>query len=359
MKLKKFLIPFLLCNIICFSFIPKTYATSINEFEMLFSANVYTLDGKFALEILGDDHTYLYGGIPVFFGYEINNINFSKQCNYSYTYRVDYQIWGFHNTNADWRDFAQLIQVNHTDINTIGTVIQVVDDYHLNLSTFFTWIPTYCPVDTINSLRFNVNDYIRTPIQDNFFYNSQYSSGGTNYYIYDKLFSDIDKEVATQLVTNYYGGSDDYKQDLENIKGQLVNTNDKLEETNEKLENIYNTITDTSLDTGKLENSAGWLPPGPVDSILNLPLSLYENLLDILQNGQSCPVLQINLPFVNEVLSIPCLSDIFSKIEGLNVFWTWVGTISGAFLLFNYLINLYKWVDATLTMRENNHFGGY
>ena len=283
----------------------------------------------------------------------------SKACGQSYTYRIDYDIWGYHNPNVNWVDYAQLIKLNGTNVNTIGTIIREENIYNLKFSTFFTWTPDYCPVDNIPTFRFDISDYLRNPVNTNFFYNADYSGARTNYYIYERLLGDIDASVATQIVANYYGGGQNYEQDLNEIKGEIVHVNDKLEETNEKLDNIYNTITDTSLDTSGLQNSAGWLPAGPVDSILNLPLSLYENLLNILQDGQSCPVLQINLPYVDETLSIPCLSDIFSQIDGLNVFWTWVGTISGAFLLFNYLINLYKWVDATLTLREQNHFGGY
>ena len=162
-----------------------------------------------------------------------------------------------------------------------------------------------------------------------------------------------------QSSTSIVQSQEQVKQKLDSLNSSIGQTNDKLDDVNDNLGDINDFLNDSDVNTNGLENSAGWLPAGPVDSILNLPLSLYQNLLSNLQDGSSCPVLNINLPFVDESLPIPCLSDIFSQIEGLNVFWTWVGTISGAFLLFNYLLHLYKWVDDTLTLRENTHFGGY
>lgn len=364
MKLKKLLIPFLLCSVLCFSFIPKTHAETIQTSNFLMYANTYDLNLNFSTQWEGGTriNTPSTGGFPVFYGFLINNLNVSKSCETEVTYRIDFQVWGWHNSTIpkNWVNLAKSIYLIDPELELIGTIITLSSEYEANFSVFFTWKPTYCPVDSLTGVDIRISDSnVKSPIGLNYFYNFVHSKDSPYYVIYNATYEGINKLSAENLVKEYYENNSITQEKLDNITGQIVDVNNKLDETNEKLEDIYTTITDTSLDTGKLENSAGWLPAGPVDSILNLPLSLYENLLDILQDGQSCPVLQVNLPFVDEVLPIPCLSDIFSRIEGLNVFWTWVGTISGAFLLFYYLINLYKWVDATLTFRENNHFGGY
>lgn len=131
------------------------------------------------------------------------------------------------------------------------------------------------------------------------------------------------------------------------------------QQTNQKLDDINNSITnDSPVSMDKLGNTAGWLPAGPVDSILNLPLSLMNSLSTSLNT--QCSPLQINVPFINTLVEIPCLSTIFGQIEGLPNFWSWVGAIASCLILYKYLLNLYAWVDNVLMLRLEMHedFGG-
>lgn len=122
---------------------------------------------------------------------------------------------------------------------------------------------------------------------------------------------------------------------------------------NESINNMNNNIMDPSgPDTSSLSNSAGWLPAGPVDSIINLPITMLQSLNNVL-SGSSCSPISIPIPFINYNYSLPCLSTIISNM-GFSTWWEWVGTIASAFILYKYLINLYAWVDKTLTFRENN-----
>ena len=126
--------------------------------------------------------------------------------------------------------------------------------------------------------------------------------------------------------------------------------NNKLDDTNNKLEGIQGALTDSSApNTSGLENSAGWLPAGPLDSILNLPLTMLNSLTNSL--NKTCAPLNLKLPYVNKNIQIPCLSAIFAQITGVNGLWTWVGTIASVLILYNYLLNLYAWVDRLLTLR--------
>ena len=122
---------------------------------------------------------------------------------------------------------------------------------------------------------------------------------------------------------------------------------------NESINNMNNNIMDPSgPDTSSLANSAGWLPAGPVDSIINLPITMLQSLNNVL-SGSSCSPISIPIPFINYNYSLPCISTIISNM-GFSTWWEWVGTIASAFILYKYLINLYAWVDKTLTFRENN-----
>ena len=127
---------------------------------------------------------------------------------------------------------------------------------------------------------------------------------------------------------------------------------DQQKETNKKLDDVKGAIT--SEDNPNLEglnNSAGWLPNGPLDSILNLPLSLLQNLSTNL--SKTCQPVILPLPYVDSTIELPCVSTLYAKIEGLNVWLNTIGIIASAFILFSYLIFIEKWADATLTLREN------
>lgn len=133
----------------------------------------------------------------------------------------------------------------------------------------------------------------------------------------------------------------------------------KLDEQNDKLNNIEGALTDDSpTDMSGLEDSIGWLPPGPVDSILNLPLALFNSLSRNLSN-KTCMTVNLELPFVNKTLNLPCVKTLYDKIGITGTLFKTTGIIASCFILFNYLLALYKWVDDTLTLRENTMPGYY
>lgn len=132
---------------------------------------------------------------------------------------------------------------------------------------------------------------------------------------------------------------------------------DAVKETTKKLDELNKNITSSDVPnrdelTAKLD-STGWLPPGPVDTIINIPLNLLNNLLSSLDDN-SCSQLVIDIPFLeNKHLIIPCISTIYDKM-GASALFNSVGVVASAFILFRYLVGFYKWVDDTLTFREQN-----
>lgn len=149
---------------------------------------------------------------------------------------------------------------------------------------------------------------------------------------------------------------------VSNGKGQdiIINQNQNIinngNATNNKLDNLNKNLTDeTSPNLGGLDNSAGWLKPGPVDSIVNLPLTLLNNLQTNL--GNTCNPVTLTLPYIHEDISLPCISAIYKQIEGLNVWFQSIGIIAAAFILYRYFMYLYNKIDDTLSFRENNMQG--
>lgn len=140
--------------------------------------------------------------------------------------------------------------------------------------------------------------------------------------------------------------------------GEKICTN-KLDEANEtskgifgKLKDLFNWLTNNDeADVSSAGDVAGWLPPGPIDSIINLPLTMLNNINSSL--NKTCSPLEVNLPYVNKSVEIPCLNTIFNQITGLTNFWTWVGLISSVLILYRYLIELYKYYDRLTTLQAN------
>ena len=109
----------------------------------------------------------------------------------------------------------------------------------------------------------------------------------------------------------------------------------KIDETNDKLDGIQGALTDSSSpNTSGLENSAGWLPPGPLDSVLNLPLSLFNALTTNL--NKSCNPIIIPLPYVNKNITLPCINTLYNQI-GITSFLSWIGVIVSGLMLYSYL----------------------
>ena len=157
-----------------------------------------------------------------------------------------------------------------------------------------------------------------------------------------------DSSLLTYFTGNYCGTGNQILYDSQNQNSQ--NINDSINQVND-------TITDeTPPNLSGLSNSAGWLPAGPVDSILNLPLSLLNNLSSNLSN--QCQPVVLPVPFVNTDITLPCIMTIYEQI-GITTWVNLVGTIASAFILLSYLIRLYKWVDDTLTFRENNYLDNW
>lgn len=150
----------------------------------------------------------------------------------------------------------------------------------------------------------------------------------------------------------------DYSSDaIITTNNQIINQNNTIINNQgaikDGIDNINSSLTDESApNLDALDNTAGWLPAGPLDSVLNLPLSLLNNLTTNM--NKTCKPVSLPLPFLDKNLELPCLNSIYSQIEGLSVWINSISVIAVAFILFHYLMGLYKWVDDTLSFRENN-----
>lgn len=142
------------------------------------------------------------------------------------------------------------------------------------------------------------------------------------------------------------------------IKNKLDQLQGDISGVKGSVDNIKDSITDESApNTDALKNSSGWLPAGPLDSLINLPLSLLNNLTTNM--SKSCQPVNLPLPFLDKNLQLPCVNTLYAQIDGLSVWINSVSVIAAAFILFHYLMGLYKWVDDTLSFRENNYIDNW
>lgn len=233
----------------------------------------------------------------------------------------------------------------------------------------------YIPVD------FNKNDYYLSGLSSNLrtfvaAYNSNYDFLGrtgankvSSYSLNSMSFSNASQgsgEIKYIRITSYYTDETNVNINLVNDLETMLNIGssalsyeeygkeiceNKQDITNEKLEDLNNSITsEESPNLDGLSNMAGWLPSGPVDSILNLPLTFFNNLTTNL--GKSCTPINLPLPYVNQDLTLPCINTIYENL-GITTFINFLGAIVGALILYSYLLKLYQWVDNTLSFNEN------
>lgn len=155
-------------------------------------------------------------------------------------------------------------------------------------------------------------------------------------------------EISNACINGNQAINDSLKEQEKTNKGILA-----------KISDLFNTLfSNENADISGLDNMVGWLPAGPLDSIINLPLALFNALANTLTG--TCQSVTLTLPFVNKILTLPCFDSFMSQyINGFSTLWALIGGIVTIFILYNYLLSLYKWVDDTLTLRENNLPGYY
>lgn len=159
------------------------------------------------------------------------------------------------------------------------------------------------------------------------------------------------KVVTFAFGENYNGSS---------TTGTLQFSYFMVDATNQEIvdavKDLDNTIKDTSVPSFNQDQFLGYLPENALSSILNLPLNVMNTIVTSL-NSSTCTPITLPIPYLdNKSYQLECVSVLFQKM-GVSTIINFIGTLLGAFMLYNYLLNLYKWVDATLTFRENNWEG--
>lgn len=203
--------------------------------------------------------------------------------------------------------------------------------------------------------------YNYKPSDDSSTYNADVSislqDSNTNIKIYKIDYSFIAKLTADiKVVTFAFGENYNGSSTTGTLQFSYFMVDASNQEIVDAVKDLNNTIKDTNVPTFNQDQFLGYLPENALSSILNLPLNIMNSILAVL-NSSTCTPITLPIPFLTgQTYQLECVSVLFKKM-GVSTIINFLGTLLGAFMLYNYLLNLYKWVDATLTFRENNWEG--
>lgn len=142
-----------------------------------------------------------------------------------------------------------------------------------------------------------------------------------------------------------------------NIDPASIEIENKIDDTNNKLDDLNNSIKDeTPPDTSEFGDVSGWLPAGPVDSILTLPLNVLNSISNSLNSN--CNSVNLPLPFIDKELSLMCGTEFYKNISGLSMFLNTLFTILGGITLYKYFVYLYNWIDRIVSLKEKDEKWG-
>lgn len=332
----------------------------LRMFLMLLLISILFIPKSFAFEIDGTnfDNVRVYNASNNSLVYSVtDNINrsisVSSNQNISYYFDISAvdtssvsssQLLLYTNICTDFRRLQTFDRI----VNTNGSITE------LQLIANNTGSVGSCKLQNGNSgtLIQNVYSFAYSLVRD--------SSTGYSYLnskIYWKNSGTVGYDTTTEFINIYLSKYDENI--IQNLKQQQINeqTNSYLQQqineqqtTNDKLDSI---LDNSSPDLGSLGNTSTWLPQGPVDSIIMLPLNFINTLINKI--GSTCSPINLPIPFLkNQYLTLPCISTIFGQIENFSTLYNLIGVIGSVYLLYNYLLKFYKWIDDTLSFRENN-----
>lgn len=164
---------------------------------------------------------------------------------------------------------------------------------------------------------------------------------------------DSSNTIQTGTLSFSYFMLDATNQDVINAVNDLKSN---IDDVKNSVDDVNKSINDSSVPNFNQDQFLGYLPENALSSILNLPLNVLNSIQSNLTSS-TCNDLVLPLPYLkNQSIKLECVSKLYQKMGFSNLVNS-IGTLLGAFMLYNYLINLYKWVDGVLTFRENNWEG--
>lgn len=269
---------------------------------------------------------------------------------------VKFTYYQFHFTNTT----LEKGKTYHVKINLFGTLTDGFYQFDKNAWEFWSYDSATQKVDKLNaydlkltgsgqyrSIEFdfyNATDYrsyrIAAANPDGMLYYQWQGSGKFGWYSFNiEKINDSDDIIIAQ-------------NDLV-IKNQQE-TNKKLDDlnkTNKDTQDFLKDDTEPDSDISALGNVQGLLPPGPVDSLLNIPFQF----LSVVTSSISGTCVPVSGKFVfDSTLTLPCFDELLWNSEDLDSnLMNYLSLIPAAFILIKYFKHLYKKVDRATSLNTN------
>lgn len=154
----------------------------------------------------------------------------------------------------------------------------------------------------------------------------------------------------TEVNSNINNATNSINNNIDNSTNQINQNIDEMKQKQQETNDYLMDDTPPDSDISSLGNVQGLLPPGPVDSLLNIPFEFLSIVTSSLSG--TCAPLSSKFVFDSE-LTYPCFSEMFyDKVpDGLMIF---INIIPSAFILIFYFKHLYKKVDRAMSLESNS-----
>lgn len=143
-----------------------------------------------------------------------------------------------------------------------------------------------------------------------------------------------------------------YPQDYTGYKIPQSISNSEVSDAQKIIDNLNNDDPD-NVNSSVIGSATGWLPPGPLDSLLTLPirwLNLFVGYTD------TCSPPTFPLPYSNETISPPCFKQDNLTQIGFRATYEAFGVIAGGILGYFYFNWLFKTVNRIIFMIGKTDF---
>lgn len=357
---KKYL---LLIPLLLFLFIPKdTFAQTLYpSLKLVQSTDGSSLENRSLVNQSVFGYTFVGHNYPGKVGYSRYSLDFSDlNLNFNNRYDIDFLLF-YSNVNGA-SGTVPLVQFN----NKTCDVVSAGQYKNGSFSNLYGWRyknNSYGEAPIIPVIDGVIRDDTPISFEDNISVTYLFGVSCSNAQISSpestiKVYTSSSDSIRS---TPFYGLSN-FMEINTNVDSQIIDETKKQTEeqkkTNEKLDDVKDSITDDSApDSSSLsnENVIGLLPAGPLDSIINLPLSLLNSISNSLHG--TCATLDVPVPFSKDKLSIPCVNDLYSRIKGLNAVISAFSLILSGLMLYSYFLYLYNWVDGVISLDKTKFRG--
>lgn len=164
---------------------------------------------------------------------------------------------------------------------------------------------------------------------------ASYLTGLRNFGIKSITIDQVDTTDTNLIINNNNANTQNI------INNQTQNTQDIIDNQTQNTQDIVDTLTDDTIDNDDVEDAFDFNISenafGPFGTFLTLPLTWIQSFLS---PSYTCSPLILPLPFVNQNLTLPCMTEFWNNLGALKtlieLFWTaviGVRIFNGAFKL--------------------------